>query len=51
MPNICCFCVFECAGMDIMKWTKDRAKMTNTSTGMEKGIKAEPGKSLDYIRA
>ena len=36
MPNMLCFCVFECAGMDIKEMDKNHGKMTKTSTRLER---------------
>ena len=47
MPNICCFCVFECAGTDIMKMDKINEKTTKPSTRYGKSVKA--GAREDFI--
>ena len=36
MSNICCFCVYECAGTDILKKDKNQTKMIKTSTRLER---------------
>ena len=41
MPKIYCFCVYDCAGMDIAKKDKNQAKKTKTSTRFGKVSKAE----------
>ena len=44
MPNMLCFCVFECAGMDIYEKDKNHDKKTKRTREMERVEKTRPGK-------
>ena len=43
MPNICCFCVFESAGTDIVEMDKNHGKTTTRARDLERLAKAEAG--------
>lgn len=45
MPNISCFCVFDCARMDIVENDKNHVKMAKPNTRNGKEHKAEAGKA------
>jgi hypothetical protein len=48
MPNISCFCVFDCAGMDIVEKDKNHEKTANTSMGLWKE-RSKAGAREDFI--
>ena len=49
MPNMLCFCVFECAGTDIVKMDKTEQKPTKSSTGMKRARKNESDGTFIYF--